>query len=352
MKIYIPLWEDDPHNEMNPFVATYTDSIMEHHDDVEFFYGLNLLWKKECGAVDIVHIMWPHCFEYQVAAGNDLEGRLRQLKACGVTIIATCHNLKPHVENTPYTKFCYDTVYSLSDVIVHLGQYSLDYFGKKYPLAKHVIIPHHVYDTVYGAPQERNDSLRYLGLPDGHRYILCLGAFRTDDERKLVMAVGKSLKADGVRIIAPSILKFPRKRKNPRLWLQAIHQWLRCRYCGIITRQNAVTDLDIPFFYGAADIALVHRIEILNSGNVPLALYMGKVVVGPNIGNVGQLLQQTGNVVFNPQDQQSVVSAVNNALDLSLSARGKENREFTLRYFSTNSIAAKYWNLYRGCFSS
>ena len=36
-------------------------------------------------------------------------------------------------------------------------------------------------------------------------------------------------------------------------------------------------DLDFSYFFGAADVVLLQRKKILNSGNLPLAFLMGKV---------------------------------------------------------------------------
>lgn len=51
-----------------------------------------------------------------------------------------------------------------------------------------------------------------------------------------------------------------------------------------------------------ADIALLQRVKILNSGSLPLNFYFGNVVVGPDVGNVGEILKKTGNPVFNVED--------------------------------------------------
>lgn len=100
-------------------------------------------------------------------------------------IISTCHNLYAHVKYTAFSDLLYDWVYEASDVIVHLGIYSLSLLEQKYPCVKHVIIPHHVYDTIYTRLVDKSDALAYLGLSSKYKYILCLGAFRTTEEKKL-----------------------------------------------------------------------------------------------------------------------------------------------------------------------
>ena len=40
-------------------------------------------------------------------------------------------------------------------------------------------------------------------------------------------------------------------------------------------------------------MVFIQRTDILNSGNVPLALSFGRVVTGPDSGNIGGLLAET-----------------------------------------------------------
>ena len=46
-------------------------------------------------------------------------------------------------------------------------------------------------------------------------------------------------------------------------------------------------------------MAFIHRVSILNSGNLPMAFFAGMPVLGPNVGNVGNILEDTNNAIFN-----------------------------------------------------
>jgi hypothetical protein len=53
-----------------------------------------------------------------------------------------------------------------------------------------------------------------------------------------------------------------------------------------------VDDNILPYYYAASDLAFIHRVKILNSGNAIMPMLFGKVVVGPDVGNVGVLLKK------------------------------------------------------------
>lgn len=54
-----------------------------------------------------------------------------------------------------------------------------------------------------------------------------------------------------------------------------------------------IDNCDLPYYMAASDVIFIQRKDILNSGNVPLAFLYHKVVVGPKVGNIGELLSET-----------------------------------------------------------
>ena len=44
--------------------------------------------------------------------------------------------------------------------------------------------------------------------------------------------------------------------------------------------------------------------------NIPLAFLFHKIVVGPNTGNIGELLKNTGNPTFNPNHKADIIRAL------------------------------------------
>ena len=97
-----------------------------------------------------------------------------------------------------------------------------------------------------------------LGLDPNRPVVLCFGSFRNDREKDLVRNAVENCGVAGVQLIAPTL-----------------------------AGKGFVSDQELPLYFGAADVVFIQRVKILNSGNLPLGFYYGKVVVGPNLGDVG-----------------------------------------------------------------
>lgn len=350
MKVFLLGFSKDVHDDANPFCYTLEDEIVSNHPDVMFCNDVNVFWSDDIFSFDVVHIMWPQVLLCGSRFSlNDVEYRFLSLKERKIKVIATCHNLKPHVLSSQAEKNIYDLVYGHSDYIVHLGSYSCNLFRTKFPNVKNVIIPHHVYDNIYKYEINRNDALKLLGLKADRRYIVCLGDFRKSDERKLVVKLAKAIVDKNLYILAPLFIKRSKNILTPLHYLKSnlVYLFMRVFHKRIIFNGSRVPNNLINAYYAVSDIAFVQRTEILNSGNVPLGLFMGKVVIGPNVGNVGFLLQETGNVVFNPNNISSLTDALAEAeLKCSLGV-GNLNRVFAIKNYSTSICSEKYYQLYQ-----
>ena len=80
---------------------------------------------------------------------SDLLHPIERMKTAGVKIVATCHDLEPHYDQFADKVESMRIVYSHCDAIIHLGEYSKELFEKRYPNVEHLLIPHHLYDTVF-----------------------------------------------------------------------------------------------------------------------------------------------------------------------------------------------------------
>ena len=114
---------------------------------------------------------------------------------------------------------------------------------------------------------------------------------------------------------------------------------------------RAVSDERLPYYYGAADIVFIQRVKILNSGNAVMPMLFGKVVVGPDCGNVGPLLKQWGYPAFSVDNVSNLGDLVRNALQMEKAGVGLQNKERQLLEYDTIFIADKLYNAYK-CINS
>lgn len=332
----------------NPFVRTLADGIQRLGVDVTC--STNDFWQS-WNQYDIIHLQWPNLLVDGLESVWPLKKHLQRINESGIPLVITFHNLHPHYATGSIVNDAYDVVYEMVDCFIHMGSYSCNLLKEKYPSAKHVIIPHHIYDTIYKSIPTKEEAIKHLHLNPKLKYVLCFGTFRHDEEREIAIKASEIMGEYNGKILAPSFSPFFFRRdiKGLRITLNEFIQHLRCRfkYRNIIITRGFVSDKDLPYYYAASDIALIHRKEILNSGNLPMAFYMGKVVVGPNVGNVGEILRDTGNPTFDIHDNDSLEGVLKEAMTLAAQDKGEENRQYAINNLSSKIIAQQHKDLYQ-----
>ena len=299
----------------NPFVRTLRDGLLACGHEVvcskDAFWAL----PKE---YDIVFFQWPESILNETKTGPSLEKikeQIGEIKKAGVPIAITCHNLHPHDENT-FLLEVYDYLYSQADVFHHLGDYSFQLMKSKYPDAHHFVAPHQAFYHIEEKELSRKSYYRdKFGIPQNKITILSFGAFRNDDEREMFAGLAKH-NSNKYCLWAPKIYRDTLRKKNFLTRTACAWRYLYFRAKGIRMQSRVPVDEDVMPMICAADILFIQRKEILNSGNLPLGFSAGKIVVGPDLGNVGQILKTTCNPVFNPLDAFSIRSAVDEAVNM------------------------------------
>ena len=359
MKIYFVVKEPSERT-INHFVSSLGNALQKQGCEVS--YGLKLLWTDEVLGYDIIHFQWPEglfgLFGHQVL--KRVNQRLVWLKEHGKRIFYTCHNLKPHTNKNENLLCLYELICNHADYVHHLGNYSCELFQSQYPNACHVVIPHHIYDNVLSFSVSRQEARQRLHLPQDKKIILSFGKFRNDKERNFVLSLKEKIEVQPSA--AEALRATPSKERNSVLFLmpgfyrQTLHTWnpkklvprlyhtLCYRLKGIQFSNEVIPDDMMQYYFCAADVVLIQRLDILNSGNLPMAFHAGKVVVGPEVGNVGEILRQTGNYFFNPKSMNTAADSLHKALNDT--GKGEENYEYAMKYWSANIIASKLLESY------
>ena len=346
MKIFMV--HEDPWHAGNPYIYTLIEGIQKLHPDSELSWGREAFWNDDIFSFDIVHFHWPQTFMGKDPhTEDDLLHHLERMKAAGVKVVATCHDLEPHYDQFADKAEAMKIVYSHCDAIFHLGEYSKELFEERYPIVKHLLLPHHLYDTIYTHFPSREESLKYLGLPEDRAYVLCFGAFRAKQERELIISLSKQLNDEDVIILAPSFMnvwwrsfRLFHKRLKKYYYQKKYHI-----YCTGRT-WRAVSDERLPYYYGAADVVFIQRVKILNSGNALMPMLFGKVVVGPDCGNVGPLLKQWGYPVFEADGVQHVGERVLTGISLEKEGYGSSIHDAQMSEYSTTVIVERLFSYY------
>lgn len=308
---------------------------------------------------DVIHLQWPEAlFDWhwpspeQLAA---LEERLQKLKAQGIGIVYTRHNASPHAGN-PRVMQGYRLVEQYADAVVHLGEYSRQSYSQENPPTEQLqeVIPHHIYEGEYNTQFSSAAGRRALGVPEDAFVVLAFGTFRHKQERQLMRKAFCGFGQKHKFLLAPRYFPYSyhsRWRTGLR-GLMARVAYLAVRSVTwftswrITSPAELIPDAELPWYLAAADVVFIQRTDILNSGNVTLAFAFGKVVAGPDCGNIGEMLRTTGNPTFDPRRPETAAEALNQAASLARKGHGAANSDYATQHLSPARIAAMYGAVY------
>ena len=350
MKVYFVVKEPSERT-INHFVSSLGNALQKQGCEVA--YGLKLLWTDEVLGYDIIHFQWPEglfgLFGHQVTDEElkRVNQRLVWLKEHGKKLFYTCHNLKPHTNKNENLLRLYQLIYSNADYVHHLGNYSCNLLQSKYPNAIHVVIPHHIYDDVLSFNISQVEARQRLHLPTDKKIILSFGKFRTEEERNFVLSIKDSslFTLHSSLFLMPGFYRQTLHTWNPKKLVTRLYHTLFYRLKGIQFSNEVIPDDMMQYYFCAADVVLIQRLDILNSGNLPMTFHAGKVVVGPDVGNIGPLLRETGNFTFDPHDMRSATSALQKALEAT--SKGDDNKTYATEHWSSERIAASLLKCYQ-----
>lgn len=312
----------------------------------EIITGLDFLWRNDVFQCDIIYFQWPEYIFTQEATKKQidlLQNRIEEIKGKGIKIFAHCHNLKPHIVNNPNILYIYRIVYGSCDVMIHMGTYSQHVMLKEYPSAIHYIMPHPIYET-FNFNLNSTDCKKKLKLPINKINILCFGQFRTKEERSFILSLKRKMPASKFNFVTPG---FYRERYNQHNMIKTFRVCFWTLYYsleGMKFSHKLIDERTTELYFAASDLVLIQRPVILNSGNLPMAFCAGKVVVGPNVGNVGPILKETQNPTFNPNDLDSVINAIMQAITIKNKC-GKNNLRYAQEHWSHERIGKMFNDL-------
>ena len=347
MKVLLVCRENIP----NPYVNTLAEGLAGQ--GVEVDVDCNKLWEDT--HYDIVHFQWPEAvFDWTSSVSqqdiNNLTQKLDLLKRNRTKIVITCHNLRPHSNKDKGIQPIYELIYNYCDMFVHMGNYSCDLLKGQYPDSEHVIIPHHIYNTKYSFDKEKPICQKKLGVNSKKFVILCFGEFRSDNEREFILRLNKYSSKNNYLFLTPSFYQKRFLSRNFREWPDRITRRIRYLINGLHCPTKFIDDHMLTIYFSACDMVMIQRHSVLNSGNLPMAFYAGKVVVGPNCGNVGQILKETGNPVFEPWSIDSALTAISEAKELAKANYGEENRRYAMKHWTTDIIVEELISSYNRLF--
>ncbi len=351
----IPLPQNRFLVDLNAEIARGSDIV---HDE-------KLFWNQH-GDFDVVHLHFPEylTFTHQDAYLKGLRDDLIEATDARLAwwgqrskLVITRHVLLPHdALHDPQWEKMYETVYRHAHAVVHFAAASVDEFRQRYcrthflhgePL--HAVIPHHNYASLPNTIS-RLDARRKLGISERKRVMLVFGAIRNFEECELILKTFRGLQLPQKLLLVSRWKEQLAKVRWIRLkyWLRDLNRLYYRLHPQYHFNYGFVEEADTQLWLNAADVLFIPRLKVLNSGNITLGMTFGKVVVGPDSWDVGQLLRETGNPVFDPDRPETAVQAVEQGFRLAAEGRrGPENQRLALSQWSAEQCACQYLQVFR-----
>ena len=198
---------------------------------------------------------------------------------------------------------------------------------------------------------------QYLNLPQEAFIVTSFGKFRNREERRMVTGAFRKWDEAKKFLLAPRLYPFSRFNRYGsnffKRWTSRTGYYLLIPLLNRLRRMHAgasdepIDNCDLPYYMAASDVIFIQRKDILNSASIPLAFLFHKVVIGPNIGNIGEILQDTGNPVFHPDNKFDIIRALEAARQLSARRKGEDNYAYAIENMNSGKIGKEYAELYR-----
>jgi len=284
---------------------------------------------------DIIHIHWPEKIYSNESLEHNTElervefalERLRYFKNNGAKCVLTMHNLVPHEggEIEAARKIC-QGCYDQADLVLHHCEKSVELVNKYYVGAnkkKSIIHPHGHY-LAYPSDMTRQEARNSLGLHDSDFVFLHFGIIRGYKGLQIVLNSFFSANVQNRKlVVAGWAMHWHQLTTNV---FQRVRKKIWEKRGRLIWCLKKIQDDEVQRFLKACDVVVLGHTAGLNSGVAILGMTFGRVVVGPDLGCIGEVLRSGQNVVYDPASPTGLVRAMEKASLMDLCTAGETNR--------------------------
>jgi len=313
--------------------------------------GIDNFWKRNRNInYKIIHLQWPEeLFGWRNIEEGDLKRLIKQMffwKKKGTKFVITRHNILPHKLGGIYS-LVYNEIYKNCDVVIHFSNESVKDFKKRYSFnhIEHYVIYHPMYDNIENNISQE-EARKILGISKEKKVILVFGAIRHEKEQRFIIETFEKLNLKDKFLVVPRFYQVkPSKFHVLKRCKFEIEKFLKkIQNDKYILGNEFISEKEIQLYMNASDIVFLPRFEVLNSGVLSLAYSFNKVVVGPSVGSIGEVLSLSNNPVFEVGNIDEAVAAIKRGILIS---KDVENLLFAQKYMNWNIAIEKHLFIYK-----
>lgn len=293
----------------NPYMTLLCRALRQEGYDVSCVESCSpgWLWKNR-NTIDILHFQWVQYFYVGGTACSSTVWALIFLmklilaRVTGYRIVWTVHNIMPHEKSPGISDFiAHKGLVLLADEIVVHCQAAAGLLQEAFGKRRNIhVIPHGHYAGWYPGCPSRSEARAHFGIPESEYVYLCFGAIRPyKGLERLIPSFRRTL--SGRLIIAGKPL-------NPQM--EASIRQLCENDPRISLHLSFISDPLVTLFFECADTVVLPFSDVLTSGSAILALSLGKPVIAPALGCLGELISDRFGLLFDPESPQGLESAM------------------------------------------
>ncbi|PTM97571.1 hypothetical protein [Mycoplana dimorpha] len=295
---------------------------------------------------DVVHIQWPEALlgwkdERRVGV-EEIDAALDRL-ARRALIVHTVHNNDAKQDLGEVGIRLFASVFRHTDVFLHLGKRSREWFCREHAKApwatraRHVVIPHGNYDFY----KDFKEPEKGIPVSSKRKRLLVFGELRTVEEEALAREAFVLADVPRSQLVFAGPLSRSGFPASVRAGLEKADT--------VVRLHKRIQDRSVAPLFESCRAVFIPRAGRLNSGVVPLAFTFGLPVVAPDEGVIGEMSGRFGGMVYTPGDRVSAAAAIRKALSISPQRRARLRRrilDYSARVLAWPRIAAQHRKLY------
>jgi glycosyltransferase involved in cell wall biosynthesis len=346
--VFYPHWPSNPYQKL---LAEKLKSIGVQVEQTEpHFIILPGLIKD--GKPDILHL---HALAPLFLSSNTPRSFLRMiisifqlaiLRFIGVRIVWTAHDLKNHANRHIILDRMFTVIVSrlAHAIITHCEtakrEVARTFYMKNFD--KIYVIPHANYVDTYENDISPSVARRKLGISESKVVLLSLGMIRPYKGVLELIDDFKMISQDGAQLV---IAGKPTTSELEELLEQ---KSAGCQNIKLIP--EFIPDEEIQVYMNACDAAVFAFRDIFTSGSVILAMSFGRACIAPRKGCIGDVLDELGAFLYDPDEQKGLLNALISAVrdKTILKDMGQHNLK-AIGQWSWSRIAEMTFNVYRSC---
>lgn len=338
----------------NPYQDKLADALNKQGVNARIISGwpllplTSVLFQKD--RPDIIHVHWPEIYIrdnrhlLSIIKGIRYLVELAVLKLSGIKLVRTVHNLISHEPvNRNLELFFHRKACNFYDHFIIHCQTVKDNLTSTYQIPTHrraqiTTIPHGNYLNTYSSITKSPDLRDKLGLSPNKTLLLYFGNIRPYKQVPLLIKTFRKLNDPETHLL---IAGNPKTRTLKKELLKYCHG-----DTNIHTRLEFIPDEDVSDYFEAADAVVFPFAEIFTSGSVLLAMSFAKAVVAPSLGCLRDTLDNEGSIRYNPNEQDSLLKALQNLSNRDLQKMGEHNLRIAEK-LNWEKIAERTRNVYQ-----